>query len=75
MTVNSSLITLYADGDIRSGASVFTKEMTDDALGNTTMENCLGKYNKMNWEKIEPQYINKYRVAGCLFYSGGSILS
>lgn len=67
MTVNSSLITLYADGDIRSGASVFTKEMTDDALGNTTMENCLGKYNKMNWEKIEPQYINKYRVAGACF--------
>lgn len=67
MTVNGSLAGLYADGDIRSGASVFTKEMTDDVWGSTTMGNCLGKYNEMNWKKVEPKYINKYRVAGACF--------
>lgn len=67
LTVNKSLADAYTKGDVRLKGTLFTKEMTDDAHGSIVMENCLAKYNKMNWDGTQTQYINKFRLSGAVF--------
>lgn len=66
MTLNSALLNLYSEGDIRYERTVYPLEMAGET-GGVVIANCLGKYNKMNWEKKEIQYIHKFRVAGACF--------
>lgn len=67
LTVNRTLASSYAESDVRLKGTLFTKEMTDDAIGSTVMSNCLAKYNKMNWEGSQTQYIGKFRLSGAVF--------
>lgn len=66
LTLNSALLNLYSEGDIRYERTVYPLEMAGET-GGVVIANCLGKYNKMNWEKKEIQYIHKFRVAGACF--------
>lgn len=66
-TVNASLIDLYSTGDLRYGESVYWFAMPEETANATTTIPYLGKYNRMNWEKKELKYINRFRVAGACF--------
>jgi len=67
LTVKASLADSFTDGDVRKEGTIFTKEMSDDALGEIVMPNCLAKYNKMNWNGTQTQYISKFRLSGAVF--------
>ena len=66
-TLNTSLVRLYSEGDIRYDETVYWFAMSGETVGEITSSPYLGKYNKMNWEKKETRYINKFRVAGACF--------
>lgn len=67
-TLNTSLVRLYSEGDIRYDETVYWFAMSGETVGEITSSPYLGKYNKMNWEKKETRYINKFRVAGAALF-------
>ena len=57
LTLNSALLNLYSEGDIRYERTVYPLEMAGET-GGVVIANCLGNYNKMNCVKKQKQCIH-----------------
>lgn len=66
-TINDLIAEGYSANDIRKEHCVFSLDVPGSIIGDTIHSSFLGKYNKMNREKTEIKYINKYRVSGAYF--------
>lgn len=67
LSVNDVLAETYSDDDIRGGEGLDPFDMPGETIGTVVHVNNLGKYNRMNRENEEIEYVNKLRLSGAYF--------